>query len=226
MHLLGRTADLHIYCPKELKEIVDVQLKVSQTHLKYTIVYHFHQYIDNELIFEDDKVYVKSIVLNHRIPCSGFVFVEKPLLPHISKEVIEKHKIPVDQIHHIKHGSDYITSTGDIILNEDMVTPQHEPRIYSYCSDTVYDERIIDLVRGSTLLYHEATFLHELLQRATETYHTTCLQAATIASKANAKQLIIGHFSARYKDLQPLLEEAKSVFPNTILAVEGETVKI
>jgi ribonuclease Z len=226
MHLLGRTFDLHIYCPPELKEIIDVQLKHSQTYLKYNIIYHFHTYQNNELIFEDDKVEVRTIILNHRIPCCGFVFIEKPLSAHILKDKIEQYEIPVDQIFEIKGGADFITSSGEAIPNNELVTNKKKPRKYAYCSDTCYDERLIEFIKGADLLYHEATFMHDMLLRAKETYHSTALQAATIAQKAEVKTLMIGHYSARYKDLEPLLAEAKTVFENTVLAVEGESFRL
>lgn len=226
MHLLGRTTDLHLFCPAELKEIIDLQLHASQTNLRFKIVYHFHKYIDNDLIFEDDKVTVKTVVLNHRIPCCGFIFVEKPLPYNITKEVIEKYNIPVEQIHLIKNGADFKTESGKLIPNEKLVVAKPPIRSYAFCSDTLYDERVLKIISGVTLLYHEATFLHEMLTRAIETFHTTALQAATIAKKARVKQLMIGHYSARYKDLQPLLDEAKNVFDNTILAVEGESTQL
>lgn len=226
MHLLGRTVDLHIYCPAELKEIIEVQCHHSQTYLKFNIIYHFHKYVNNDLIFEDDKVEVRTIVLNHRIPCCGFVFMEKPLLAHIIKEKLELYHIPVEQIMAIKKGADFTTDNGEQIQNKELVTNKLKPRSYAYCSDTCYDERIIEYIKGSTLLYHEATFMNDMLPRAKETFHSTALQAATIAQKAEVKTLMIGHYSARYKDLQPLLEEAKSVFENTILAVEGESTRL
>jgi ribonuclease Z len=224
MHLLGRTVDLHLYCPPELQEIIEIQNKHSQTFLNYKIIYHPHNYISGEVIFEDEKVKVRTVVLSHRIPCCGFVFTEKPLLATISKDTIAHYQIPVEQILDIKKGADLITSSGQIIPNEKLVTAKTKPRSYAYISDTCYNEQIIEFIKEADLLYHEATFMHELLPRAKETFHTTALQAGTIALKANVKQLMIGHYSARYKDLQPLLEEAKSVFENTILAVEGESV--
>ena len=226
MHLLGRTTELHLYCPSELQEVIELQLRVSQTYLKYTIIYHFHKYIDNDLIFEDDKMIVKAVVLTHRIPCCGFVFIEKLLSYNIIKETIDHYNIPLEQIHAIKHGADFITASGEIIANEKLVVAKPPPRSYAFCSDTAYDERIIALVKEVTLLYHEATFMHDLLPRAIDTFHSTALQAATIAQKAQVAQLMIGHYSARYRDLQPLLDEAKSVFENTILAKEGESVKL
>lgn len=222
MHLLGRTIDLHLFCPPGLQEIIEIQYKHSQTYLNYKIIYHPHQYINNDLIFEDEKVEVRTIVLNHRIPCSGFVFSEKEIVPSISKEMICKYEIPVEQIFEIKNGADYIYK-NKTIPNTDILI-KYKPRKYAYVSDTCYDERIIEFIINADLLYHEATFLHEMVARAKETYHTTALQAGMIAKKAAVGKLIIGHYSARYKDLQPLLAEAKINFENTILAVEGERV--
>ncbi|MBL0329232.1 MAG: ribonuclease Z [Bacteroidetes bacterium] len=226
MHLLGRTIELHLYCPAELQEIIEVQFKHSQSYIKFQIVYHPHQYVDNAIIFEDDRVEVRTLVLNHRIPCCGFIFKEKPLPPTISKETIYQHHLTVEEIVAIKEGSDLTKNNGEVIKNSDLLNPPLVPRSYAYCSDTCYDERIIDYIKGVNLLYHEATFLQEMEARAKETFHTTALQAGMIAKQANVKQLMIGHYSARYKDLEPLLVEAKSVFDNTILAIEGENTVI
>jgi len=226
LHLLGRTIDLHVYCPAELKEIIEIQFKHSQTYLNYKIVYHFHKFVNNDLLFEDDKVEVRSIVLNHRIPCSGFVFIEKELANNVLGESILKYKIPVELIHQIKKGADYTTAEGEVIPNKKLLKIKTKPRKYAFCSDTCYDERIIPFIEHADLLYHEATFMQDMEKRAKETFHSTCIQAGTIAAKARVKQLMIGHYSARYKDLEPLLAEAKSVFENTILAVEGMREKI
>lgn len=225
MHLLGRSVEIHIYCPAELQEIIDIQYKYSQTRLNFPIIYHPHKYINNDLIFEDEKVEVRTILLNHRIPCCGFVFMEKPLPANISKDIIQHYEIPVEQIMAIKHGADLITSSGEIVPNI-MLVNSKKPRSYAYCSDTCYDESILEFIKGVNLLYHEATFMNDKLERAKETYHSTAIQAATIATKAEAGKLMIGHYSARYKDLQPLLDEAKSVFENTVLAIEGESTVI
>lgn len=226
MHLLGRTVELHLYCPSELQEIIEIQFKHSQSFIKFPIVYHFHKYIDKDLIFEDDRVEVRTIVLNHRIPCCGFVFREKPHLANISKDTIHLFQLTVEEIIAIKEGSDLTKRSGEVVKNSELVVPQKEPRSYAYCSDTCYDERVVELVKGVDLLYHEATFLQEMDSRAKETFHTTALQAGMVAKKAEVKQLMIGHYSARYKDLQPLLDEAKSVFENTVLAVEGESTVV
>ncbi|MEI6487820.1 MAG: ribonuclease Z [Bacteroidota bacterium] len=226
MHLLGRTEELHIYSPPELKEIIEVNYKYSQTYLNYNLIYHPHQFVNDDLIFEDDKVEVRTIVLNHRIPCCGFVFIEKPPLANISREVIAFYKIPFDQILNIKKGGDYQTPDGRVVPNEKLITRKLLPRKYAYCSDTCYDERILDYIKNSDLLYHEATFMCDMEARAKETFHSTAIQAATMAVKSNSKRLMIGHYSARYKNLQPLLDEAQSVFANTLLAIEGESTSI
>lgn len=226
MHLLGRTNDMHLYCPAELEEIIEVQNKYSHSHLQFNIIYHPHKYIDGDLIFEDEKVEVRTIVLNHRIPCCGFVFSEKPLLANVSKEILQKYQIPVEQLLAIKGGADFTTTAGELIPTDKLVTNKCSPRSYAYCSDTSYDERIIEFIKGVDLLYHEATFMTDLLPRAKETFHSTAAQAATMAQKAQVHKLMIGHYSARYKDLQPLLAEAQIIFPNTILAIEGESIRI
>lgn len=226
MHLLGRTIELHLYCPAELQEIIEVQFKHSQSYIKFQIIYHPHQYVDNAIIFEDERVEVRTLVLNHRIPCCGFIFKEKSLPSTISKETIHQYHLTVEEIIAIKEGSDLTKSNGEVIKNNDLLNPPMSPRSYAYCSDTCYDERIIDYIKGVNLLYHEATFLQEMEARAKETFHTTALQAGMIAKQANVKQLMIGHYSARYKDLEPLLVEAKSVFDNTVLAIEGESTVV
>ena len=226
LHLLGRKDDLHLYCPAELQEILEVQYKHSQTILNYNIIYHYHEYRNGQLIFEDDKVEVRTIVLNHRIPCSGFVFREKQVPGNISKSFIEEYKLTVEEIVSIKNGSDLTLESGKVIPNDAIITGKKVPRSYAYCSDTCYDERLLPYIKNVDLLYHEATFLHGMLERAKQTFHTTALQAGIMAKKAEVKQLMIGHYSARYKDVKPLLDEARSEFPNTIPAVEGESTAV
>ena len=226
MHLLGRTTDLHLYCPAGLQEILEIQNKHSQTFLRFNVIYHHHVYTNNHLLFEDDKLTVNAIVLDHRIPCCGFVFLEKQQQGNISKEMISKYNLTVEQIVAVKNGSDLLTPNGISISNEELISNKPVPRKYSYCSDTAYDEGLIPFIEHSDLLYHEATFLHEMIDRAKETHHTTALQAGMLAKKAHVKKLMIGHYSARYKDLKPLLDEARSEFDDTVLALEGETTDI
>ena len=194
MHMLGRTNELNIYGPPELKEIIDIQLKYSDAHLRYSLLYHALQYKSAEVIFEDEKLSVETIILRHRIPCCGFLFREKQCRNTVSRDAING------------------------VSTNRVSTP---PRSYAYCSDTAYSEDIIPQVSNVDLLYHETTFMHDMLKRAEETYHSTTIQAATIAMKAKVKKLLIGHFSARYKDLEPLLKETKSVFKDTVLAEDG-----
>ena len=226
MHLLGREKELHIYSPTGLEEIIAVSHHHSKTHLKYNIVFHTIDAQSTKVIFEDDHLSVETIPMNHRIPCCGFLFKEKQRPKSIIKEKIEEYNIPVQEIPLIKSGKDFITSERKKILNAELTHDSPSPRDYAYCSDTIYNESYIEQIRNVNLLYHEATFTSDMTERAKATFHCTAKEAATIAQKANAKQLIIGHFSARYRELDPLLDEAKQVFENTLLAVEGKTYKI
>jgi len=222
MHLLGRTIDLHLYAPAVLKEVIDIQYKHSETRLNYKIIFHPLNANQSELLFEDDKLTIESIILNHRIPCTGFLFKEKDKPRKITKEKIAEFKIPIAWLNRIKAGENFVNSKGVAIPNEEITGLPLPLYSYAYCSDTCYDERLIKQLTEVTTLYHEATFMDDMQQRAKDTFHSTTKQAATIAQKSGVKKLIIGHYSARYNDLQPLLDEAQSVFPNTVLALEGK----
>ncbi len=226
MHLQGRTVDLNLYCPEPLKEIIDIQLKYSETHLRFTILYHFIDPNTSAVLLADDDLSVESIILNHRIPCTGFLFKEKPKLRKLRKDKLEAHQIPVEAYGDLKNGIDFISEDGTIIPNLELTTDPRKPLSYAFCSDTSYLESIIPVINGVDLLYHEATFLKDKAERAAETFHSTAEQAALIAKKAKVKRLIIGHFSARYKDLYPFLDEARAVFPDTTLAVEGDCFSV
>ena len=223
MHLLGREKELHIYSPPGLKEIISVGHYHSKTFLKYTVVFHVIEEQPEIRIFEDDKLSVDIIPMNHRIPCYGFLFQEKPRLKNIIKEKIDMYNIPLQEIPTIKEGKDFITPHGKIIPNSELALEPLPPRIYAYCSDTVYNNSYLDQIKNADLLYHEATFASDMENRAKETFHCTARDAATIAQNAKVKKLIIGHFSARYHDLSLLLSEAKNIFNNTVLAEEGQT---
>jgi len=226
LHLNGRIKPIHIYAPAELLEILNVQFKYSETELRYSIEFHPTHTEKSELIFENQDVSVETIVLSHRIPCTGFKFTGKKRLPKIIKEKVDELQISVDHIKLIKKGFDFTDEQGKIHTADELTKAAEEPKVYAYCSDTVCNWTYIDQIKNIDLLYHEATFLHEMLERARETFHTTALQAGEIASKANVKKLLIGHFSARYRDLQPLLDESKSIFANTELAIEGMTFEV
>ncbi len=222
MHLQGRSTDLHVYGQKDLQEIIDMQLRISETSLRYTLHFHPLNTTSQEVIYSDEDIEVLTIPLKHRIPCTGFLFREKPRLRKLLRAMLAQYSIPVSSYEDLKNGHDYITDTGIFIPNADLTCDPRPPRTYAFCSDTCYDESLIPALRGIDLLYHEATFMNDKRDRATETYHSTAEQAAQIATKAEVKRLIIGHFSARYKNLYPLLEEARAVYPNTTLALEGD----
>jgi ribonuclease Z len=225
-HLQGRTSELHLYGQQELMDIVELQLRLSNSVLRYSLIFHPVRHYTAEVLLEDDDVMVRSILLNHRIPCTGFMFREKPRPRKLLVQKIQEHNIPVSFYAELKKGKNYSDPSGKIIPNEELTEAPLPPRSYAYCSDTIYDPSLKEEVKNVDVLYHEATFLHELEQRARDTYHTTSLQAAQIALAADVKQLLIGHFSARYKDLDPLLQEAKSIFKNTELALEGRKFRV
>ena len=226
MHLQGRTIPMHLYCQEPLKEIIEIQLKYSETILRFPIHYHMLDAKNPAIIFDDDDIEISTIILNHRIPCTGFLFKEKPRLRKLQKENLQKFNVPISVYQELKNGKDYVDENGVVVANSELTCDPRIPRSYAFCSDTCYDERIIPFVNEIDLLYHEATFLSDKEDRAKETFHSTAAQAATIAKKANVKRLIIGHFSARYKNLYPLLDEAKAVFSETTLAMEGDVFSI
>jgi len=226
MHLQGRSDDLHVYSQPELKEMIDIQMLHSQTHLRYNIVWHFLDPKNPAKIYDDDDLEVFTIVLSHRIPCTGFLFREKPKLRKLIREQLVHFNIPVSAYSELKNGQDYTDEKGKVISNIELTTEPRSPRTYAFCSDTIYDESLVPILKNIDLLYHESTFLSDKADRAKETFHSTAAQAATIAKMADVKRLIIGHFSARYKNLYPLLEEARGVFEKTTLAVEGDRFTI
>ena len=226
MHLLGRKTKLTLVCPPELKEIIDLQNKHSQNTMVYEIEYIFTNPKHAEKVWEDDKIEVISFPLRHRINCTGFLFKEKPHLKNIDKEKLKEFKVSVSEINKLRLGLDAIDEKGNTVVNTDVTLPVHPQRSYAYCSDTNYFEDIIEHVKEVNLLYHEATFLNDESERAKKTFHSTAEQAATIASKANVKQLLLGHFSARYGTTDGFIKEAQPIFTNTLVAQEGTTYKV
>ncbi|MAW21664.1 MAG: ribonuclease Z [Flavobacteriales bacterium] len=221
MHLLGRNKDLHIYAHKELKDIIDLQLSASNTELNYPLFFHPLAEDEGSIIFEDDDIKVSNLILNHSIKCSGFLFEEKRSKRKIINLEVEKYNVPYDKMNSLKDGADWINSKGEIISNEILTTQNTSPNRYAFCTDTKYDESLVEKVKGVDLLYHEATFTSDLELRAIETGHSTTLQAASIARKAKVKTLAIGHYSQRYRDLDKLLTQTQKGFKNTILSYPG-----
>nr|WP_320059570.1 ribonuclease Z [uncultured Bacteroides sp.] len=224
--LLGRTAELYIHSPKGLEELFAPMLDFFCRNLSYKVIFREFDTKQPSLIYEDRSVTVTTIPLQHRIPCCGFLFAEKPGLNHILRDMIDFYEVPLYEINRIKNGADYVTPEGVVVPNTRLTTPPDPVRRYAYCSDTIFREKIIEQVKGVDLLFHEATFAQSELARARETYHSTAEQAAFIGREAGVKKLVIGHFSARYEDEELLLREASAVFPSTILAKEGLCVQI
>ncbi|SRR5690606_25074829 len=221
-HLVGRQSELHLYGPSALKEILDLQFKHSDTRLRYPLIFHPTNAYRQEVIFENTQLQVTSFPLQHRIACTGFRFDEKPRSASLKKEEVERLNIPVPYRRLLKRGIDYVADDGTVYSAKDLTYAPPQPRSYAYCSDTVMNADYLGAIRGVDLLYHEATFLHDRIERAKETFHTTSLEAAQVAQAVNAKKLLLGHFSARYKDLQPLLDESRTIFPPTELSEEGK----
>lgn len=224
--LLGRTSTLHIHAPASYEAMLNHTLEFFCKGMEYKVEFHPVDTTQYTCIHDDRSVSVYSIPLHHRIACCGFLFKEKAPLPHIRRDMIDFYQIPYYAINSIKNGEDWTLPDGKVIPNEYLTYPGDPARSYAYCSDTCYIPELQNYLQEVDLLFHEATFLNEDAVRAAETCHTTALQAATLAKACNAKRLCIGHFSARYEDENTLLEEAKTVFNNTILAKENLTIQI
>ena len=226
MHLLGRKAPLNIYGPKGIKEIVEVNMKHSQTFLNFELIFNELDKDQTGLLVETSVVEVTAIKLNHRIPCHGFVFREKSHKPKMIKDMINKLSIGVEEIIQLKNGKDVQRPSGEVLRVSECTIPPSKPRSYAFCSDTKYDEKVAEQIVEVGSIYHESTFLEEHLDRAKKTYHSTASQAAKIANLVKARQLILGHFSSRYKSFEAFETEAGAVFPNSLLAEDGKTFKV
>jgi len=225
-NLLGLKNDIHIYSLSQLKDIIQPQLDFLKGDLQFKVIFHPLNFKKPQLIYEDRRVEVVSFPLKHSINCCGFLFREKEKEANIKKECIEQYNIPIAQIVKIKQGADFITETGETIPHEVLTTPPPSPRSYAFCSDTAFFPTVTEVIKNVNLLYHEATFTEELRDWAIKTYHSTALDAAKIAQMAHAGKLIIGHFSSRYKTTEPFLAEARTVFQNTEVVVDGKTYVI
>lgn len=224
--MLERTANLHIHCHADLQRILEPQIEFFCKGMPYNVVFELFNPGEQTVIYDDRSVSVETIPLRHRVPCCGFLFREKPTPNHIRRDMIDFYQIPTYLINRIKNGEDYVLEDGTVIPNARLTTPSDPPRSYAYCSDTCYLPRICEQIKGCDLLFHEATFADADAKRAKETFHTTAPQAAEIAKAAQAKKLVIGHYSARYEDESILLKEASEVFPQTILAQENLKIEL
>lgn len=224
MALLNREQPLHLFAPAGLEEIIQLQLKVASTTLPFPLIFHP---LENEgIILEESKFTVETFKTQHRIPCWGFLIREKKDPRKVDKERAIQHHIPSLYYQSLKAGYDYTAKDGSVIYNDQVTLPNSPARSYAYCADTLYDERLADIAKNVTMIYHEATYLNGMEERAAARFHSTTSQAATIALKANAGGLLLGHFSSKFEELHDYLKEALEVFPHTQLAIEGVTFKI
>lgn len=224
MSLLGRTQELHIHAPAQLEAIIDIQLKAAAAHLNFPL--HFHPITEEGLIAEDKKLSIHCFSVRHRIECWGFLFRERKNPRKIDPERSRIYEIPASFYPQLQQGHDYVNKKGTIVPNEEVTFAAQPPRTYAYCADTIYDEGLVEKVKGVDLLYHETTYLKALHERAADRFHSTTVQAADIALKAGVKKLLIGHFSSKYELLDEFLKEAVEVFEQTELALEGTCYKI
>jgi len=224
--ILGRTSTLHVYATAELEPMLRSQMDLFCRGLEFEVVFHPVDTTRQDVIYEDKSLTVTTIPLNHRIACCGFIFREKPTLPHIRRDMIDFYNIPECERNNIKNGADWITPEGDVIPNNRLTTPADAPRAYAYCSDTKFIPTLYKRLGGVNLLYHEATYCETDSKRAALYYHSTAKQAATVALKAGVGKLLLGHYSARYDNETQLLAEAKTVFPASFLANETEVFDV
>lgn len=220
--LLNRQTDLHVYGPKGIKEIVLLQLRYSNSYTGYNLYFHELESKESEIIFEDDKVIVKTIPLKHRIYTNGYLFQEKVGDRKLNVAAVNEYKIDTCYFQKIKNGKDITLDDGSVIANAKLTFDPIEPKSYAFCSDTIYDESIVPLIENCDVLYHETTFLESEAEKAEKTMHSTAKQAASIAAKANVKHLILGHYSTRYANINLFQEEALTIFPNVLLADDGK----
>ena len=224
--LLNRENDLHVYGPKGIKEIILLQLKLSNSYTGYNLYFHELESKESIVVFEDDNVIVHTIPLQHRVYTNGYLFKEKNTQRKLNIEAIEDYNIDKCYYQKIKFGGDITLDNGKIISNLDLTFNPECEKSYAFCSDTVYNEDIIPLIKNVDALYHESTFLETESHLAKKTMHSTAREAATIALKANVKKLIMGHYSTRYGNIELFKDEAQTIFNNIILANDGKTIEL
>ncbi|MFV8324033.1 ribonuclease Z [Flavobacterium sp. LB3P21] len=221
--LLNRTTDLHIYGPKGIQEIIKLQLRLSNSWTNYGLFFHELESNDSEVIFEDEKVLVKTIPLKHRVYTNGFLFQEKTGDRKLNLDAVQNYEIDTCYYQKIKNGKDITLDDGRVIENDKLTFDPIPAKNYAFCSDTAYNEAIIPIIENIDVLYHESTFLQSEENLAKKTLHSTAKEAATIALKSNAKQLILGHYSTRYENIDLFKEEAATIFPEVLLADDGKS---
>ena len=224
--LAGRKQPLHVYAPGDLKPVFECMMEAWGQAIDYDVLFHVVDTTKAAVVYEDKAVVISTLPLEHRVPCCGYLFSEKPTLPHIKRDMVDFYKIPFSRINDIKNGADWVDEDGNCVPNERLVEKALPPRKYAYCSDTKYLPNLHELIDGVDLLYHESTYTEPYRLLAEKYAHSTAAQAAQVAKDAHAKRLMLGHYSARYKDESPLLAEAQTIFPNTVLADEGLVLEV
>ena len=224
--LTGRTAPLHIYAEGSFEPLFQQMMDFFCSRLSFSIYFHPVDTTVTQIVYEDNDVTVSTIPLDHRVPCCGYLFKEKPTPPHINRDMMLLYNVPFTQIDAIKEGQDFITETGEVVPASRLLIPAAPPRSYAYCSDTRYMPTLHRLIKNVDLLYHESTYDSQYKHLAAAYYHSTAADAAKTAKDASAKKLMLGHYSARYDNEELLKNEAEAIFPNVILAQEGLVVEV
>ena len=224
--MLGRTAPMHVYAPQEFETIFREQLAFFCATLGFEVVFHGLDTTQSKMIYEDRGLTVTTIPLQHRVPTCGFLFREKPKLPHVNRAMIDFYHVPVSQINNIKAGQDWVSPTGGVIPHEQLTTPADPTRAYAYCSDTRYIPTLHTLLQGVDVLYHESTYAEDCAVHAKKYWHSTAKEAAMVARDAKVGRLLLGHYSSRYEDERVLLNEAKTIFEQSMLSDEGLVVTL
>ncbi len=220
--LQGRKSPLQVFAPAALGPMLQSQIELFCQHLSFEVVFHAIDTEKTDVIYEDRSLTVSTIPLQHRLPTCGFLFREKPTLPHIRRDMIDYLEIPVSQINNIKNGAGWTTPDGRTFSHEELTTPAEPTRAYAYCSDTRYVPTLHELIAGVDLLYHESTYCRDSQHRAEAYWHSTAADAATVARDAGVKKLLLGHYSSRYPDENAFLNEAREIFPESYLTNEND----
>ena len=223
MRLLGREKELHVYGPRGIKEAITLLLKLGDSWTNYPLLFHELSSKESELVFEDEKISVTTIPLDHRVYTNGFLFREKIGKRKLNIDAAEAYGIDKAYYHNIKNGKNITLDNGKVVDNKELTFDPPAPKSYAFCSDTIYDESLAAKIKDVDILYHESTFLESEADLATKTKHATAKQAAKVAKDANVKTLVLGHYSTRYKSIELFKEEASTVFSNVLLADDGKT---
>lgn len=225
MSLLGRQAPLHLYGPKELIGIIEMIQAVAETILTYEL--HFHPLPEGDgMLLDNESLTVKCFPVEHRIPCHGFLLTSKTRGRKILPDKCKEYELPRYYYDKLKQGEDYERQDGKVIKNEWVTIEGPAPRTYAYCADSIFTDSFLEHIRGVDMLYHESTYLEKDIEKATARFHTTAKQAAELAKRAGVKQLLLGHYSSKYREIEPFKEEAETIFPNVQTSIEGITYDV